>query len=220
MPKGTALWQEIGVRCTPAQAVRRIGATPRRWRSPRALRRAGFARAAAGVLASASNPGAAMPSFDIVSDVNQVEVRNALDQANKEITNRFDFKGSDARIEYAEKALTLHADDEFKLKQVTDVLLAKFAKRQVDVRSLKYGDPEKVSGNKVKQVITVRTGVEQELAKKIVRLLKDGKLKVQASIQGEAVRVTGAKKDDLQGAIALVRKSITDYPLQYENFRD
>jgi cyclic-di-GMP-binding protein len=161
-----------------------------------------------------------MPSFDIVSDVNQVEVRNAVDQANKEITNRFDFKGSDARIEYADKTLTLFADDEFKLKQVTDVLLAKFAKRQVDVRSLKYGDPEKVSGNKVKQAITVRTGVEQELGKKIVRLLKDSKIKVQGSIQGDAVRVSGAKKDDLQSAIALVRKTITDYPLQYENFRD
>ena len=139
-----------------------------------------------------------MPSFDIVSEVNQVELRNAVDQANKEITNRFDFKGSDARIEYTDKVLTLYADDEFKLKQVTDVLLAKFAKRAVDVRSLKYGDPEKVSGNKMKQAVTVRTGVEQELAKKIVRLIKDNKLKVQGSIQGDAVRVTGAKQDDLQ----------------------
>jgi hypothetical protein len=152
--------------------------------------------------------------------VNQVEVRNAVDQANKEIGNRFDFKGSDARVEYNDKTLTLFAEDEFTLKQVTDVLLAKFAKRTVDVRSLKYGDPEKVSGNKVKQSVTVRTGVDQELAKKIVRLLKDSKLKVQGSIQGEAVRVSGAKKDELQNAIALVRKSITDYPLQYENFRD
>jgi uncharacterized protein YajQ (UPF0234 family) len=161
-----------------------------------------------------------MPSFDIVSDVNQVEVRNAVDQANKEITNRFDFKGSDARVEYADKTLTLYADDEFKLKQVTDVLLGKLAKRQVDVRALKYGDPEKVSGNKVKQSVTVRTGVEQELAKKIVRTLKDSKLKVQGSIQGDAVRVSGAKRDELQNAIALVKKSVTDYPLQYENFRD
>jgi uncharacterized protein YajQ (UPF0234 family) len=161
-----------------------------------------------------------MPSFDIVSEVNQVEVRNALDQANKEISNRFDFKGSDARIEQADKTLTLHADDEFKLKQVNDVLTAKFAKRNVDVRSLKYGDPEKVGGNKVKQAVELRTGVDQELAKKIQRLVKDSKLKVQASIQGDAVRVSGAKRDDLQAAIALVRKSITDYPLQYENFRD
>ena len=161
-----------------------------------------------------------MPSFDIVSDVNQVELRNAVDQANKEITNRFDFKGSDSRVEFADKVLTLYADDEFKLKQVTDVLLGKFAKRSVDVRSLKYGDPEKISGNKVKQGVTVRTGVDQELAKKIVRLVKDSKLKVQASIQGDAVRVSGAKKDELQNAIALVRKSVTDYPLQYQNFRD
>jgi uncharacterized protein YajQ (UPF0234 family) len=161
-----------------------------------------------------------MPSFDIVSDVNQVEVRNAVDQANKEITNRFDFKGSDARVEYADKVLTLYADDDFKLKQVTDVLLGKFAKRSVDVRSLKYGDPEKISGNKVKQAVTVRTGVDQDLAKKIVRMIKDSKLKVQASIQGDAVRVSGAKKDELQSAIALMRKSVTDYPLQYQNFRD
>ena len=161
-----------------------------------------------------------MPSFDIVSEVNEVEVRNALDQANKEITTRFDFKGSDARVEYKEKVLTLFADDEFKLKQVTDILTGKLAKRQVDVRSLKYGDPEKISGNKMKQAITVRTGVEQELSKKIVRLVKDSKLKVQASIQGDAVRVTGAKRDELQNAIALIKKSITDFPLQYQNFRD
>ncbi len=161
-----------------------------------------------------------MPSFDIVSDVNQVEIRNALDQANKEISTRFDFKGSDARVELADKALTLYADDEFKLKQVTDVLLAKFAKRGVDVRSLKYGDAEKISGNKVKQLVTVRTGVEQELAKKIVKLLKESKMKVQGSIQGDAVRVSGGKRDDLQEAVAVVKKSITDYPLQYENFRD
>jgi uncharacterized protein YajQ (UPF0234 family) len=161
-----------------------------------------------------------MPSFDIVSEVNQVEVRNALDQANKELSTRFDFKGSDARVELADKAVTLYADDDFKLKQVTDIVTAKLAKRQVDVRSLKFGEVEKVSGNKVKQVVTVRTGVEQELAKKIVKHLKDGKLKVQGSIQGDAVRVSGAKKDDLQAAIALVRKFVTDYPLQYQNFRD
>ena len=161
-----------------------------------------------------------MPSFDVVSEVNEVEVRNAVDQANKEISTRFDFKGSDARVEYDANALTLYADDEFKLKQVTDVLTGKLAKRQVDVRSLKFGDPEKISGNKVKQAVPVRTGVDQELAKKIVRLLKDGKLKVQASIQGDAVRVSGAKRDELQNAIALLRKSITDFPLQYRNFRD
>ena len=161
-----------------------------------------------------------MPSFDIVSEVNQVEVRNAIDQVNKELGTRFDFKGSDARVEYDGKALTLFADDDFKLKQVTDIVVAKLTKRQVDVRSLKYSDAEKVSGNKVKQALTVRTGVEQELAKKIQRLVKDSKLKVQASIQGDAVRVSGAKRDDLQGAIALVKKTITDFPVQFGNFRD
>ena len=161
-----------------------------------------------------------MPSFDIVSEVNEVEVRNALDQSNKEISTRFDFKGSDARVEYKDKVLTLYADDDFKLKQVTDIVTGKLAKRQVDVRSLKFGDVEKISGNKVKQAVTVRTGVETELAKKIVRFVKDSKLKVQASIQGDTVRVSGAKRDELQNAIALVKKSVTDFPLQYQNFRD
>jgi uncharacterized protein YajQ (UPF0234 family) len=141
-------------------------------------------------------------------------------KSNKEIANRFDFKGSDARVEQGEEALTLYADDEFKLGQVYDILTAKLAKRNVDVRFLERGDVEKVSGNKVKQVVTVKEGVGGELGKKIVRILKDSKLKVQASIQGEAVRVSGAKRDVLQEAIALVRKSITDVPLQFNNFRD
>ena len=161
-----------------------------------------------------------MPSFDIVSEVNQVEVRNAVDQASKEISTRFDFKGSDARVEYDGKALTLFADDDFKLRQVADIVIAKLSKRQVDIRSLKYGDAEKIAGNKVKQAVTVRTGVEQELAKKLVKLLKESKLKVQGSIQGDAVRVSGAKRDDLQNAIALVKKAVTDVPLQFINFRD
>jgi cyclic-di-GMP-binding protein len=162
----------------------------------------------------------AMPSFDIVSEADQVEVNNAIDQTNKEVSTRFDFKGSDARVEHKDKVLTLHADDDFKLSQVTDILTGKLTKRGVDIRSLKYGDVEKVSGNKVKQTITVRTGVEQELSKKIVRILKDSKLKVQGSIQGDAVRVSSAKRDELQSAIALVKKSITDFPLQFNNFRD
>jgi len=161
-----------------------------------------------------------MPSFDIISQVNQVEVRNALDQANKELSTRFDFKGSDARVELADKTLTLYADDDFKLKQVTDIVAGKLTKRGVDIRALKYGNVEKISGNKVKQVVTIRVGVEQELAKKIVKLLKDSKMKVQASIQGDTVRVSGAKRDDLQAAIALVKKSVNDFPLQYDNFRD
>ena len=163
-----------------------------------------------------------MPSFDIVSEVNQVEVHNALDQSNKEVTNRFDFKGSDARIEFNEKdkTLTLYADDDFKLTQVNDVLTGKLAKRGIDVRCLKPGDIDKVSGNKVKQSVVVREGVEQELAKKIVKLVKDSKMKVQASIQGDVVRISSTKKDTLQDAIALVRKSIIDFPLQFKNFRD
>jgi len=161
-----------------------------------------------------------MPSFDIVSEVNQVELRNALDQANKEISTRFDFKGSDARVEHKEKLLTLYADNDFKLKQVTDVLMGKLTRRGVDVRALEFGAVEKVSGDKVKQPVTIRVGVEQERAKKIVRLIKDSKMKVQASIQGDAVRVSGAKKDELQAAIGLVKKSVTDFPLQFGNFRD
>ncbi len=161
-----------------------------------------------------------MPSFDVVSEANLVEVRNALDQANKEITNRFDFKGSDARIEQKERELTAFADDDFKLTQVRDVLVAKFAKRGVDVRFLDYGDVQKIGGDKVKQVITVRHGVSSDHAKKIVRMIKDSKMKVQASIQGESVRITGAKRDDLQAAIALLKKQITDVPLAFENFRD
>ena len=161
-----------------------------------------------------------MPSFDIVSEVNKVELKNAVDQANKEISNRFDFKGSDARIEQAELVLTLYADDDFKLKQVTDILTGKLTKRGVDIRALKPGSVEKISGNKVKQAVTVRVGIDQDLAKKIVKLVKDSRMKVQASIQGEAVRVSGAKRDDLQAAIALVRKSITDFPVQFGNFRD
>ena len=161
-----------------------------------------------------------MPSFDIVSEADQVEVNNAIDQTNKEVSTRFDLKGSDARVEHKDKVLTLHADDDFKLSQVTDILTGKLTKRGVDIRSLKYGDVEKVSGNKVKQTITVRTGVEQELSKKIVKILKDSKLKVQGSIQGDAVRVSSAKRDELQNAIALVKKSNTDFPLQFNNFRD
>jgi uncharacterized protein YajQ (UPF0234 family) len=161
-----------------------------------------------------------MPSFDIVSEVNQVEVRNALDQTNKELSTRFDFKGSDARVEQKEHELTLYADDDFKLKQVTDVLLGKLAKRGLDVRALKPGNVEKISGDKVKQGMTIRVGIDQELAKRIVKVIKESRLKLQASIQGTAVRVSGGKKDDLQNAIALVKKTVTDFPVQFGNFRD
>ena len=165
-----------------------------------------------------------MPSFDIVSQVNQQEVKNAVEQANKEIANRYDFKGSDARIEQRlEKnslSLEVFADDDFKLGQVMDVLRGRLAKRNVDARSLEPGTVEKISGDKVKQPVKVKSGIEQEKAKSIVKLIKDNKLKVAGSIQGDAVRVSGAKKDDLQAAIQLVRSQVTDVPLQYINFRD
>ena len=161
-----------------------------------------------------------MPSFDIVSEVDKQELKNAVEQTTKEVGNRFDFKGSDARVEQAEFVLTVYADDDFKLDQVQDVLNTKLIKRGIDIKCLEIGKSEKVTGNKVKRAVTVKTGIESELAKKIQRLIKDSKLKVQASIQGDALRVTGAKRDTLQEAIALVKKSISDFPLQFQNFRD
>jgi len=161
-----------------------------------------------------------MPSFDIVSEVNQVELKNAIDQTNKEITNRFDFKGSDARVELVDKALTVFADDDFKIAQVYDVLIGKMTKRNVDVRALQRAKAEKIGGDKMKQVITVKVGVDQELGKRIQRMVKDSKLKVQASIQGDVVRISGAKRDDLQQVITMMKKNVTDYPLQFANFRD
>ena len=161
-----------------------------------------------------------MPSFDIVSEVDKTEVRNSVDQTNKEVQNRFDFKGSDARVEQAEMVLTVYADDEFKLGQVMDVLRGRMAKRNVDARCLELGNVEKISGDKVKRTVTVKTGVPQEKGKAIVKLVKDSKMKVQASIQGDVVRISGAKKDDLQAAIQLVRGKVTDVPLQFTHFRD
>lgn len=161
-----------------------------------------------------------MPSFDIVSEVDKQEIRNAVDQVNKEVSTRFDFKGSDARVEQTEYELYVYADDEFKLSQVMDILIAKFTKREIDVRCIENGDIEKISGNKVRRKTTVKTGVESDLAKKIIKLIKDSKLKAQASIQGEVVRVTSAKRDILQEVIQLVKTSITEQPLQFRNFRD
>jgi len=165
-----------------------------------------------------------MPSFDIVSQVDRQEVKNAVEQANKEIANRFDFKGSDARVEEETRqnslVLVVYADDEFKLGQVMDVLRARLAKRNVDVRALEPGAAEKISGDKVKRPVTVRVGIAQEKAKQMQKLIKDARLKVAASIQGDALRVSGGKKDELQAVIQLVRKSVTDLPLQFINFRD
>ena len=161
-----------------------------------------------------------MPSFDVVSEANQVEIKNAVDQANKEIGTRFDFKGSDARIEQKERELTAYADSDFQLNQVRDVLTSKMTKRNVDVRFLDIGKIEKIGGDKVKQVIKVKNGIESEAAKKIQRIIKDSKIKVQASIQGDTLRVQGAKRDDLQATIALLKKDVTDLPLEFNNFRD
>jgi cyclic-di-GMP-binding protein len=161
-----------------------------------------------------------MPSFDVVSEANIVEVKNAVDQSNKEISTRFDFKGSDARVEQKERELTAYADSDFQLNQVRDVLTGKMVKRNVDVRFLDIGKIEKIGGDKVKQLIKIRNGIESDAAKKIVRIIKDSKMKVQASIQGDAVRVTGAKRDELQATMALLRKEVADLPLEFNNFRD
>ncbi|HZV64711.1 MAG TPA: YajQ family cyclic di-GMP-binding protein [Telluria sp.] len=161
-----------------------------------------------------------MPSFDVVSEADMIEVKNAVEQSNKEITTRFDFKGSSAKVEQKDNELTAFADADFQLSQVRDVLTNKLAKRKVDVRFLDAGKIEKIGGDKVKQVIKIKNGIETEDAKKIVRVIKDSKMKVQASIQGEAVRVTGAKRDDLQAAMALLRKDVPEMPLEFNNFRD
>jgi uncharacterized protein YajQ (UPF0234 family) len=167
-----------------------------------------------------------MPSFDTVLEPNLVELRNALDQANKEIGNRFDFKGPSAKVEFSEKSakereLTLYADSDFQIDQVRDVLLARLAKRDVDVRFLDLSaKPQKLGGDKLKLVVKVKAGIDAEHAKKIQQAIKSSKLKLQASIQGDAVRVTGGKKDDLQQAMALLRKEIADLPLTFDNFRD
>jgi uncharacterized protein YajQ (UPF0234 family) len=162
-----------------------------------------------------------MPSFDVVLDPNLVEVRNAVDQTAKEIGTRFDFKGSSARVELKEKELTIYADSDFQIGQVLDILLAKMTKRNVDVRFLdRSAKIEKIGGDKVKQLITVRSGIDTDTAKKIQNFIKQNKMKVQAAIQGDSVRVTGAKRDDLQAAMALIRTEVPDAPVSFDNFRD
>jgi uncharacterized protein YajQ (UPF0234 family) len=161
-----------------------------------------------------------MPSFDSVCEADVVEVKNAVENTAKEITTRFDFKGTSAAIELKDKDITLIGDSDFQLQQIDDILRNKLAKRNVDVRFLDKGDVQKMGGDKVKQVLKVRNGIATEDAKKIQRIIKDSKLKVQAAIQGESVRVTGAKRDDLQAAMALIRKDMTDLPLSFDNFRD
>ena len=161
-----------------------------------------------------------MPSFDTVCEADLAEVKNAVDNTAKEISTRFDFKGTAAAIELKDKDITLTGDAEFQLGQVEDILRNKLTKRNVDVRFLDKGTVQKSGGDKVKQIIKVRNGIESEAAKKIQRAIKDSKLKVQAAIQGDAVRVTGAKRDDLQAAMALIKKDMADLPLSFNNFRD
>ena len=162
-----------------------------------------------------------MPSFDTVLEPNLVEVRNAVDQTAKEIGTRFDFKGSSARVELADKEITVWSDSDFQIGQVLDILIAKLTKRSVDARFIdRSAKIEKIGGDKVKQLLVVKSGIDTETAKKIQTLMKQSKLKVQAAIQGDTVRVTGAKRDELQAAMALVRKEIPDAPLSFNNFRD
>jgi cyclic-di-GMP-binding protein len=167
-----------------------------------------------------------MPSFDTVLEPDFVELRNAVEQSNKEISTRFDFKGSSAKIDLTEKSgkerdLMLYADSDFQIGQVKDILLAKLAKRSVDVRFLDdSAKVEKIGGDKVRQPVGVKCGIDSELAKKIQTLVKQSKLKAQAAIQGDSVRITSAKRDELQGVIALLRREITDMPIKFDNFRD
>jgi hypothetical protein len=161
-----------------------------------------------------------MPSFDTVCEADVVEVKNGVDNTAKEIATRFDFKGTSAAIEIKDKEITLIGDSDFQLAQIDDILRNKLTKRNVDIRFLDKGDVQKMGGDKVKQVVKVRNGIASEDAKKIQRVIKDSKMKVQAAIQGESVRVTGAKRDDLQTAMALIRKEMPDLPLSFDNFRD
>ena len=166
-----------------------------------------------------------MPSFDTVLEPNLVELRNAVDQSNKEIGTRFDFKGSAAKIESVEsgkdRSLQLHADSDFQIAQVRDILTAKLTKRGVDIRFLDFSAKiEKIGGDKVKRAVKVKNGIDTESAKKIQGLVKQSKLKVQAAIQGDVVRISGGKRDDLQTAIAMLRREVTDLPLTFTNFRE
>jgi len=161
-----------------------------------------------------------MPSFDTVCEASMVDVKHAVENTAKEIGTRFDFKGTPAAVELKEKEITLIGDADFQLTQIEDILRNKLTKRNVDVRFLDKGDVQKMGGDKVKQVIKVRDGIETELGKKIQRLIKDSKIKVQAAIQDGKLRVTGKDRDDLQTAQALIRKEVADMPLSFDNYRD
>lgn len=160
-----------------------------------------------------------MPSFDTVSELDAHEVANAVDQANREVQNRFDFKGTDSHFEHEDNSIRLVSESDFQVQQMLDILYAKLSKRGIDLKAVEAGDPE-ASGKTVQQTVTLKQGIDTELAKKLVKHVKQSKLKVQAAIQGDKVRVSGKKRDDLQAAIALLREADADRPLQFENFRD
>lgn len=161
-----------------------------------------------------------MPSFDIVSEVDKHELTNAVDQANRELANRFDFRGTDASVEQSDKKLTLHADSDFQLDQLLDILRLKLVKRGIEISCLEVKDSVG-NGKMRKQDVIVREGIEKDLSRKIVKLIKESKAKVQAAIQGDSVRVTGKKRDDLQGVMAMLKgNDAIDMPLQFNNFRD
>jgi len=160
-----------------------------------------------------------MPTFDIVSEINMHEITNGVDQANREVGNRFDFKGTDSKFELEGENIVLHSQSEFQLQQMLDILQNKLSKRGIDIACLKIDAPE-VAGKTARQRITLRQGLDQEICRRIIRLIKDSKLKVQTAIQGDKIRVTGKKRDDLQAVIALMRTNPVDLPLQYINFRD
>jgi len=160
-----------------------------------------------------------MPSFDIVSEVNLHEAANAVDQASREVNTRFDFKGSGAKYELTESVITLTAENDFQLQQMMDILHLKLAKRDVDIASLKTDDPQ-ISGRQAKQTVTLLQGIDTTLARKVVKLIKDNKMKVQAAINGDKIRVSGKKRDDLQECMSMLRKGEFEQPLQFNNFRD
>lgn len=160
-----------------------------------------------------------MPSFDVVSEVDKHELTNAVDQTNREVGNRFDFKGTDSKVEQAAGVLNVESQSDFQIKQIVDMLHQKMVKRGIDIRSLKEGDVE-LRGSRAYLAITVNEGIDSELARKIVKMVKERKMKVQAAIQGEQVRITGKKRDALQQVISMLKESNIEQPMQFNNFRD
>ena len=160
-----------------------------------------------------------MPSFDVVSQIDMHELTNAVDQTNREVTNRFDFKGTNSRVEQEGDSITLSAPSEFQIKQINDILRTKMSKRGIDIGCLDYGEIQE-TGQEARQQITARQGIDRDLSRKITKIIKDSRMKVQSAVQGDQIRVSGKKRDDLQAVITLLREQKLDLPLQYINFRD